>query len=211
MARRKDRMTGEKIDSKERQMEKSKRIKHTTWAHEDDAWDVKCARQSYDLSHACACHCTRKCDVWGVLFTPPVGCSRLLSLQTIWLQKKPCKVTLLSSFVKKLHNGTPRSICCSFTSSDVLDFYFFFVSSTRIRSAATMMCWMKKTTDAISDTSRKESVWVALLQTHGEDGAILLMLRWSLIGVSSVQFLEMYWERSTNSFSNLKYSSCEMR
>ena len=31
---------------------------------------------------------------------------------------------------------------------------------------------MKKTTDAISDTARKESVQVALLQTHGEDGAI---------------------------------------
>ena len=30
---------------------------------------------------------------------------------------------------------------------------------------------MKKTTDAISDTVRKESVQVVLLQTHGEDGA----------------------------------------
>ena len=46
-----------------------------------------------------------------------------------------------------------------------------FTSSTRNRSTATMMCWMKKTTDAISDTARKESVQVALLQTHGEDGA----------------------------------------
>ena len=44
-------------------------------------------------------------------------------------------------------------------------------------STATMMCWMKKTTDAISDTARKESVRVALLQTLGEDGAILSMLR----------------------------------
>ena len=33
---------------------------------------------------------------------------------------------------------------------------------------------MKKTTDAISGIARKESVRVALLQTHGEDGAILL-------------------------------------
>ena len=40
-----------------------------------------------------------------------------------------------------------------------------------------MMCWMNKTTDAISGIARKESVQVALLQTHGEDGAILLMLR----------------------------------
>ena len=49
-----------------------------------------------------------------------------------------------------------------------------------------MMYWMKKTTNAISDTGRKESVQVALLQTHGEDGAYLLMLLGSLIGVSSV-------------------------
>ena len=36
---------------------------------------------------------------------------------------------------------------------------------------------MKKTTHAISDTGRKESVQVVLLQTHGEDGASLLLLR----------------------------------
>ena len=36
---------------------------------------------------------------------------------------------------------------------------------------------MKKKTDAISGIARKESVRVALLQTHGEDGAILLMRR----------------------------------
>ena len=40
-----------------------------------------------------------------------------------------------------------------------------------------MMCWMKKTTDVISVTASQESVQIALLQTHGEDGAILLMLR----------------------------------
>ena len=76
MARRKDRSIGEKIDSKERKVEKSKRIKHTTWAHEDDAGDVMCARQTYDLSHACACYCMRKCDVWGVLFTDLCGSHR---------------------------------------------------------------------------------------------------------------------------------------
>ena len=51
------------------------------------------------------------------------------------------------------------------------------MSSTRNRSPATKMCWMKKTTAAISGIARKESVRVALLQTHGEDGAILLMPR----------------------------------
>ena len=63
-----------------------------------------------------------------------------------------------------------------------------FMSSTRNRSIATMMCWMKKTTYAISDTGRKESVQVALLQTHGEDGAYLYVLLGSLMGVSSVNF-----------------------
>ena len=37
-----------------------------------------------------------------------------------------------------------------------------------------MMYWMKKTTNAISDTGRKESVQVARLQTHGEDGAFFV-------------------------------------
>ena len=62
------------------------------------------------------------------------------------------------------------------TSSEVLDFDEF-MSSTSGHSTATMMCWMKKTTNAISDTGRKDSVQVAHLQTHGADGASLLMLR----------------------------------
>ena len=53
--RRKDRMIREKMDSKKRKVEKSKRIKHTTRAHADDSWNVMCARQTNDLSHASAC------------------------------------------------------------------------------------------------------------------------------------------------------------
>ena len=52
-----------------------------------------------------------------------------------------------------------------------------FMSSTSGHSTATMMHWMKQTTNAISDAARKESVQVAPLQTQGEDGASLLMLR----------------------------------
>ena len=63
-----------------------------------------------------------------------------------------------------------------FMSSEEIDFDEF-MSSTSGHSTATMMCWMKKTTNAISDTDRKESVQVAHLQTHGEDGASLLLLR----------------------------------
>ena len=63
-----------------------------------------------------------------------------------------------------------------FTSSEGIDFDEF-MSFTSGHSTATMMYWMKKTTNAISDTGRKESVQVVLLQTHGEDGASLLLLR----------------------------------
>ena len=51
------------------------------------------------------------------------------------------------------------------TSSEVIDFDEF-MSSTSGHSTPTMMYWMKKTTNAIYDTGRKESVQVALLQTH---------------------------------------------
>ena len=69
------------------------------------------------------------------------------------------------------------------TSSEVIDFDEF-MSSTGGHSTATMMC-------------RKESVQVALLQTHGEDGAYLSVLLGSLIGVSSVHFCQMCSARYT--------------
>ena len=90
------------------------------------------------------------------------------------------------------------------TNSVVIDFDEF-MSSTSGHSTATMMYWMKKTTKAISDTGRKESVQVALLQTHGEDGAYLLMLLGSLIGVSSVHFCQMCSARYT-SFSYVSHT-----
>ena len=196
-----DRTIGEKIDCKERKVEKSKRIKHTTWAHGDDAWDVRCARQTYNLSHACACEPTRKCDVWGVLFTLTVGCSRLLSA-----------VNDLTTTKKILQSVTSEQLCEE-VAQRVAPFYmllfhelrcawlwWILMSSTSDRSTATVICWMKKTTDAISDIAKKESVQIALLQTHGEDGAIWLMFRWSLHGVSSVHWVQMCWERSTYSF-----------
>ena len=62
---------------------------------------------------------------------------------------------------------------------------------------------MKKTTNAISDTGRKELVQVALLQIHGEDGAYLLVLLGSLIGVSSVRFCQTCSARYTSFFLSL--------
>ena len=125
----------------------------------------------------------------------PVVLSRLLSpvndLTTTLKKKKSCKVSLLSSSAKKPPNGSPRSVMPFISRAQRCLTLMNFMSSTRNRSTATMMCWMKKTTDAISDTARKESVQVALLQTHGGDGASLLMLLGSLIGVSSVHFVQM--------------------
>ena len=59
------------------------------------------------------------------------------------------------------------------TSSEVIDFDEL-MSSTSGHSTATMRYWMKKTTNAISDIGRKESVQVALLQIHGEDVCIFV-------------------------------------
>ena len=75
------------------------------------------------------------------------------------------------------------------------------MSSTSVHSTATMKYWKKKK-NAISDTGRKELVQVALLQIQGEDGAYLLVLLGSLIGVSSVYFSLMCSLRNT-SFSNI--------
>ena len=62
MVRRIDKTIGEKMDSKEKEVEKSKRIQHTIRALGDDTWNVMCARQTNNLSHACACHFTT-CEV----------------------------------------------------------------------------------------------------------------------------------------------------
>ena len=79
--------------------------------------------------------------------------------------------------MKKLHNGSPCSVMPLMSRAQRYLTLMKYLSSTSGHSTATMMCWMKKTTNAISDTARKESVQVALLQTHGEDGASLLRLR----------------------------------
>ena len=156
----------------------------------------------------------RKCDVWGVLFTPPVGCSRLLSavndLTTTFFLKKKSKVSLWAAKWRSRFNGSPRSVMPLISRAQKCLTLMNLMSSTSDRSTATMVCWMKKTTHAISDTARKESVQVALLQTHGEDGASLLMLRWSLTRVSSVHFVQMCWEID-QVFLYLSYSSDDRR
>ena len=121
---------------------------------------------------------TRNCDVRGVLFTPPVGCSRLLSavndLTTTKKKSSKCQSEQLSEEASS--TSRPVLWCCSFHELKGIDFDEF-TSSTNDHSTATMMCWMKKTTDSNSDTGGKESVQVALHQTRGGDGRYLLLIR----------------------------------
>ena len=54
--------------------------------------------------------------------------------------------------------------------SEVID-NLEFMSSTSVHSTATMRYWVKKTTKATFAIDKEELVQVALLQTHGGDGA----------------------------------------
>ena len=143
----------------------------------------------------CAVHTLRR------LQQTAVSCKR-----SDYNEKTSGKVSLQSSFVKKPHNGSFYMPLFHELRCDRL-----FMSSTRNRSTTTKMSWMKKTTDAISGIARKESVRVALLQTHGEDGAILLMLplksERSFIGAFRPDLLRKIHQF----FLYLKFSSCDMR
>ena len=111
-----------------------------------------------------------------VLFTPPGGCSRLLSalndLTTTFFEKTCQSVTLSSLVRKRIKQVALFFDAAHSTNSEVIDFHEF-MSSTSGHSTPTMRYWMKKTTNAISDPGRKESVQLALLKIHGEDGAYL--------------------------------------
>ena len=207
MARRKDKMIREKIDYKERKMEKSKRIKHTTWAHEDDTWNVMCARQTYDLSHACACHqlCNTEKNVTCEMCCshPPVGCSRLLSAvnDLTTTKKNIAKCHFWAALWRNCTTGLTVLYAALSRARMCLTYHYYFSwAPPGIVPLPPRCAGWRRRPEAISSIVRKESVRVALLQTHGEDGAILLRLRWSLIGVSLIYFCQIYWERSTNSF-----------
>ena len=122
----------------------------------------------------------------GVLFTFPVGCSRMLStvndLTTTIFQKKNCQnFTLrMSEHPKQVSLFFEAAHCMS---SEVID-NLQFMSSTNVHSTSTMVYWMKKRTNATFGIDKGELVQVALLQIHGGDGACLTMLLGSLIGVS---------------------------
>ena len=127
-----------------------------------------------------------------MLFTHTVGCSRLPStVNDLTTTRKNLQSVTSGQLCEETAQRVPPSYDAALPRAQKCLTLINFMSSTRNRSTATMMCWMKKTTNAISDTATKKSVQIALLQTHGEDGAILLMLRRSLIGASSVHCVQM--------------------
>ena len=80
------------------------------------------------------------------------GCSRLLSAVNDLTTKKSCQSVTLSSFARKrLKQVALFFDAAHSTSSEVIDFDEF-MRSTSGHSTATMMYWMKKKTNAISDT-----------------------------------------------------------
>ena len=102
-------------------------------------WNVRCALQTWDLRlepwathvRVIRCESTRKCDVWGVLFTHLVGCSRLISavndLTTTNLQKKILQsVTSERLGEEASWRVAPFYDAAHFTSSEVPDFDEFY-------------------------------------------------------------------------------------
>ena len=162
--------------------------RHTpcSWALSQCQCDIKmCAVKNGKMWRArCSAHTPRR------LQQTAISCKRC-DCKHFFLKKKTCESVTLSSLVRKrLQQVALFFDAAHSTSSEVIDFDEF-MSSTSGHSTPTMMYWMKKTTNAIYDTGRKESVQVALLQTHGEECAYLLMLLGCLIGVSSVHSRQM--------------------
>ena len=155
------------------QREESGVVEESEQTHEDDTW---CA---HDKHTTWAAHVrvnqweNTTCEVW--VFALPVGCSRLLSAVKD-LTAKNWKIKFLNVDTSEVvwRNGTTGlhvlSCCALHTWAHLWTFLLIITSSTRNRSTATKMCWMKKTMDAIAGIARKESARVALLRTLGEDG-----------------------------------------
>ena len=208
--RRKDRVMREKMVRKEKKVESSKT---NTWAHEDDSWQVMLARQTHDLSRACACESVRKCDLWGVVLTLPVGCSRLLSAVnnlTATNFKKSWKSTRLRLCAETTQRVSPFCLLL-FTWAQLRTFLLIVMSPTRNRSIATKFCWRKNPMmGAIAGISRMELAWVVFLQILGENGVMWSTHRWNRKDFSPDWFFQTYWEIH-HFFWYRKCSSCVIR
>ena len=111
-----------------------------------------------------------------------------------FVTEKTCQSVTLSSFVRKAASTGLTVLFAALSRAQRCLTLMNFMSSTRIRSLATKMCWMKKTMDAIAGISRKELVQVALRCNFVN--ASLKSDR-SFIGAFRPDVLR---ERSTNSF-----------
>ena len=143
----------------------------------------------------------RKRVLWGVVFTPPVGCSRPPSVvndptATKW--ERIVKVARLRFDLKTAKNRFPV-LSCRFVVARVRTFIWIIMSSTKNRSTATN--WRKNSMIGASiDTSRMALARVVVLQILGVDGAMWTTPRWSQNDFSIVQMFCHYWEKSANSF-----------
>ena len=135
----------------------------------------------------CAVHTTRR------LQQTAVSCERSIGNK----QKILAKSRFWTIFEETAQRVSPFYMLL-FTWAQLRTFLLSVMSCTRNRSTATKMCWMKKTTDAISCIASKELVRVCLLQTLWRP--TWSTLRWSQNDLSSVRFFQIYWQRSTNSF-----------
>ena len=125
MARRKDKMIRQTARRGKWSSRWESNTQHERMEMTHGMWCAHAKLTTWALSQACACLINEK--MWRVrcaVHTPrrlrqtAASCKR-----SDYNKNKSCKVSILSNFVKKLHNGSHRSICCSFTSSDVVDFY----------------------------------------------------------------------------------------
>ena len=122
-----------------------------------------------------------------------VHTSRRLQQTTVSSKRSNCNKLSLDVWgcVKQRHNESHRSIVLS-TWAQLQISLMIVMSSTRNRSTATKICWMKKMMEAIAGIARKESARVALLQTLGEGGVFWSTLRWSQNDLSPVRFFQTY-------------------
>ena len=129
----------------------------------------------------------------------PVGCSRLPSaVNDLATRKNLAKCHFWAALWRNCTTGLSVQYVALSRAQMCLTLDDFWAPPRIVPLPPRCAGWRRRRMS--SGGARKESVRVAPLQTHGEDGAILLMLRWSLNGVSSVHCVQMCWERSNNSF-----------
>ena len=96
-----------------------------------------------------------------MLFTHPVGCSRLLStVNDLTTIRKNLQSVTSGQLCEETAQRVPPSYDAALSRAQRCLTLMNSMSSTSNRSTATMMCWMKKTTNAVSaNRSSPDSRW----------------------------------------------------